>query len=82
MVFPMAERLLTETDGQELSAQFAALDRTIGPEVLQRLEQFAQSLSFQAGTASPQRGPGLRTPPSKLPDAQSFHKAFLNAEQL
>ncbi len=82
MVFPMAQKLLTEADEKELSAQFGELDRVIGQEVVQRLEQFAQSLSFQVGTASQQSGPGLRTPPPKLPDAQSCHKAFLHSEQL
>jgi hypothetical protein len=32
--------------------QFAELDRAIGPEVVARLEQFANGLSLQAGTAA------------------------------
>jgi len=48
MVFPMAEKLITETDNQELIEDFAALDRKIGVNVIARLEQFAGSLSFQA----------------------------------
>mgnify|MGYP001550176516 FL=1 len=51
MVFPMAEKLITETDNKELKEKFADLDRKIGPDVIVRLEQFAGSLSFQAGTA-------------------------------
>ena len=48
MVFPMAEKLVTETDNQKLKEKFAALDRKIGADVVARLEQFAGSLSFQA----------------------------------
>ncbi len=51
MVFPMAERLITEVDDRQLQQQFADLDRTFGGDVIARLEQFAGSLSFQAGTA-------------------------------
>ena len=53
MVFPMAERLLTEADNRELKEKFAELDRQIGPEVIMRHEQFAGSLSFdtRAGVA-------------------------------
>jgi len=53
MVFPMAEKLISEDDNRELMIKFADLDRTIGPEVVARLERFADSLSQQAGTASP-----------------------------
>lgn len=49
MVFPMAEKLVSESDNRELLEQFGALDRTIGPEVVTQWEQFATSLSFQAG---------------------------------
>lgn len=49
MVFPMAEKLVTEADNQELKEKFAALDRKIGADVIARLEQFAGSLSFQLG---------------------------------
>jgi hemerythrin-like domain-containing protein len=52
MVFPMAEKLISEDDNRELLIQFADLDRAIGPEVVARLEQFAGSLSLQAGTAA------------------------------
>lgn len=51
MVFPMAEKIITETENKELKEKFADLDRKIGPAVIVRLEQFAGSLSFQAGTA-------------------------------
>lgn len=53
MVFPMAEKLITEADNMELKEKFAALDRKIGPEVIARLEQFAGSLSFQADIPDP-----------------------------
>ena len=49
MVFPMAEKLISEDDNRELIIKFTDLDRTIGPEVIERLEQFAGSLSPQAG---------------------------------
>lgn len=62
MVFPMAEKLLTEGDEQELSAQFGELDRVIGQDVVQRLEQFAESLSFQTGAASHPNGLHLAAP--------------------
>jgi len=53
MVFPMAEKLLTEADNRELKERFAELDRAIGPEAIMRHEQFAGSLSFdtKAGVA-------------------------------
>lgn len=50
MVFPMAEKLISEDDNREMMIKFADLDRSIGPEVVARLEQFAGSLSAQAGT--------------------------------
>lgn len=53
MVFPMAEKLVTETDNQALKEKFDALDRRIGADIIARLEQFAGSLSFQAGVTSP-----------------------------
>lgn len=52
MVFPMAEKLISEDDNRELMIKFADLDRAIGPEVVARLEQFANSLSLQAGTVA------------------------------
>lgn len=53
MVFPMAQRLLTRADNQELKKQFADLDREIGPATIARLEEFANSLSFQTGLVPP-----------------------------
>ena len=50
MVFPMAEKLISKTDDKELKEKFAALDSKICSDVIVRLEQFAGSLSFQAGT--------------------------------
>jgi len=52
MVFPMAERLLSEADNQELLARFADLDRALGPETVARWEQFATRL------AAPANAPG------------------------
>jgi hemerythrin-like domain-containing protein len=52
MVFPMAEKLISEDDNRELMVKFTDLDRTIGPEVIARLEQFAGSLSPQAGNVA------------------------------
>ena len=46
LVFPMAEKLVTEADDQALKKQFADLDRSLGPEVVTRLEAFATNLSF------------------------------------
>ena len=54
MVFPMSEKLISEADNRELVIKFADLDRAIGPEVVARLEQFAGSLSLQAGTVTPE----------------------------
>jgi hemerythrin-like domain-containing protein len=51
MVFPMAEKLITETDNEELKEKFADLDRNIGLDIIARLEKFAESLSFQAGNS-------------------------------
>ncbi len=45
MVFPMAEKLLTAADQEELAAKFAEVDRSIGLDTLARLEHFARSLT-------------------------------------
>ena len=55
MVFPMANRVLMEADQKELSEKFADVDRTIGPDVIARLEKFAKSLS-PAAAKSPASG--------------------------
>lgn len=52
MVFPLAEKLISEDDNRELMIKFADLDRTISPEVVARLEQFADGLSVQAGAVA------------------------------
>jgi len=54
LVFPMAKTLITATDNKELKKQFADLDRKIGLETIQRLEQFAGSLLFQTGAIAPE----------------------------
>lgn len=55
MVFPMAEKLITEDDHEELARQFADLDRALGVENVARLEEFAKNISFQtdASVAAP-----------------------------
>ena len=45
MVFPMADKVLTEADQKELSEKFAEVDRSISLEAVARLERFAKSLS-------------------------------------
>jgi hypothetical protein len=48
----MAEKLISDDDDQELIIKFADLDRTIGLEVIARLEQFANSLSVPVGAVA------------------------------
>lgn len=45
MVFPMADKVLTEADQAELGEKFAEVDRAIGSETIARLETFARSLA-------------------------------------
>lgn len=45
MVFPMAEKILSEADHRELSARFDDLDRALGVDVVARWEQFARGLA-------------------------------------
>jgi hemerythrin-like domain-containing protein len=52
MVFPMADKVLTEADQKELSEKFAEVDKSIGLETVARLEQFAKSL-VQGPAAQP-----------------------------
>jgi hemerythrin-like domain-containing protein len=47
LLFPLAGRLLTQEDRQELSARFEAVDREIGQEVYARLEHLAEELDAQ-----------------------------------
>lgn len=49
MVFPMAEKLISEEDNRELTKKFAELDHAFGQDLIARLEQFAASFSLQAG---------------------------------
>ena len=49
MVFPMAEKLISEEDNWELTKKFAEVDRGFGRGLIARLEQFAASFSLQAG---------------------------------
>jgi hemerythrin-like domain-containing protein len=60
MVFPMADKVLTESDQQELSEKFAELDKSIGLEAVARLERFAKSLS--EGPAAPPAGTSAAQP--------------------
>ena len=45
MVFPMADKILTEADQKELSEKFSEVDRSVGLEVIARLERFAKGLA-------------------------------------
>jgi hemerythrin-like domain-containing protein len=61
MVFPMADKVLTEADQKELSGKFAGVDKSIGLDVVARMEQFAKSLAqgsavHPAGTSAAQSG--------------------------
>ena len=53
MVFPMADKVLTEADEAELAERFAEVDRAIGTETIARLETFARSLATSAQASSP-----------------------------
>ncbi len=52
MVFPMADKILTEADQKELNGKFVGVDRSIGLEVIARLEQFAKGLAAAAMQSS------------------------------
>ncbi|MCX6923604.1 MAG: hemerythrin domain-containing protein [Verrucomicrobia bacterium] len=52
MVFPMADKVLTAADQEELTEKFADVDNTIGLDVIARLEQFAKSLPSKAAQLS------------------------------
>jgi hemerythrin-like domain-containing protein len=61
MVFPMADKVLTEADQKELSEKFAEVDKSIGPEIVARMERFAKSLAqgpaaHPAGTSTAKSG--------------------------
>lgn len=45
LLFPYAAKVLTPADQAELLAQFEALDRHIGKEILERLARFAEEVS-------------------------------------
>jgi hemerythrin-like domain-containing protein len=52
MVFPMADKILTEADQKELSGKFAEVDKSVGLEVIARLERFARGLAPAAMQSS------------------------------
>lgn len=52
MVFPMADKVLTEADQKELIGKFAEVDRSIGLEVVAQMERFAKSLASIAAQSS------------------------------
>ena len=52
MVFPMADKILTEADQKELSGKFAEVDRSVGLDVIARLERFAKGLAPAAMQSS------------------------------
>ncbi|MGA3164089.1 MAG: hemerythrin domain-containing protein [Verrucomicrobiota bacterium] len=63
MVFPMADKILTEADQKELSGKFAGVDRSVGLEIIARLERFAKDLApaamqSSASNATPSGGCG------------------------
>ena len=63
MVFPMANRILMKADQQELSEKFVEVDRSVGLEVIARLERFAKGLApaivqSSASNATPSGGCG------------------------
>jgi hypothetical protein len=45
MIVPMTDSVLTEADQPELCAPFAEVDRTLGPDIIPRLETPAKSLA-------------------------------------
>jgi hemerythrin-like domain-containing protein len=45
MVYPMAERVLSDADKEDLGQKFVEVDRAIGLDVVARLERFAKSLA-------------------------------------
>ncbi len=45
MVFPMAEKIVTEEDNREMLAKFSELDASLGADLVARMESFAQSLA-------------------------------------
>ena len=53
MVFPMAEKVLTAADQEELSKDFSSVDRSVGLEAIARMEQFAKGLASIAAGQSP-----------------------------
>ena len=52
MVFPMADRILTKADQKELIEKFSEVDRSVGLEVIARLERFAKGLAPAATQSS------------------------------
>ena len=52
MVFPMANRILTKADQKELIEKFSEVDRSVGLEVIARLERFAKGLAPAATQSS------------------------------
>jgi hemerythrin-like domain-containing protein len=57
MVFPMADKLLTEADRKELAEEFAKVDRAIGLETIARLESFARDVTLPADAPLPNAAP-------------------------
>jgi hemerythrin-like domain-containing protein len=53
MVFPMADKVLTAADQEELSKHFAEVDRSIGLESVTRMEQLARSLTTTPAGQAP-----------------------------
>ena len=53
MVFPMADKVLTADDQQQLSKDFAAVKRSIGLAAVARMEQLAKSLAPGPASQAP-----------------------------
>src|SRR5512136_173480 len=53
MVFPMADKVLTAADQEELSKNFAEVDRSIGLEAVARMEQLARGLAASPAGQAP-----------------------------
>ena len=60
MVFPMADKVLTAADQEELSKHFAEVDRSIGLESVTRMEQLAKSLPQVPQAKPPEPAPRSR----------------------
>jgi hemerythrin-like domain-containing protein len=61
MVFPMADKVLTEADQTELTEKFGEVDRAVGLDVVARLETFSKSLATSGQAPLPSAAAKLET---------------------